>query len=282
MMRPQLLLHLFQNTQPVSTAAWCYASCHSHRISAEGHTALLWGIQQYNHQRFDKALNNFKAALYQYTQVQDAIGIGKSLNGLSAVCLYTQCYERAIAYSQASVAILEQTPAQQDYALAVYQLGVSHLKANNFSFAEEYLEAALTLYHNLNDVLNENRVLLHLGQLYAKRKEYMFSLACYEAVLDSLLEYSLQDHTKTLLVDVLRLIMQICEETNQTDLEIVPHRDVLERYLTSGNPQKIAQVLRQVGKFYESQQQYNLALKCYTQALQAVPPLRVQNTQTIQ
>ena len=271
MMCPQLVLCLLQMTQPTATAAWWYESCSRRRVASAGKTALVWGTQQYHQGRFEKALLNFKTALHQCTQAQDLVGIGKSLNGLSAVYLKTQAYERSLAYSQASVEVLGTTIARQDYALAMYQLGVSHLKLQNLSQAEQYLEQALALYQRLQDPVNEDRVLLHLGQLYAQRQEFMFALACYESVLDNLLECTSQENTQDLMVDVLSLIKQLCEETHCTELAIVPQQDDIDRYLASGHLQELSQLFRHLGQFFECQQQYSLALKCYSQSFEAVP-----------
>lgn len=267
-MCPQLWLYLLQTAQPSVTTTWWYAPHQG--LSSTGRTALIWGLQQYRQERFGNALYNFKAALHQCTQMEDWVGVGKSLNGLSAVYLHCQQYERSLAYSQASRTILATTTARQDYALAVYQLGVSHLKLGNGSAAEPYLEEALAAYQAQSDALNENRVLLHLGQLYAQRQQFMFALACYEAVLDHVLDYPQQGPPPPLLIDVLQLIQQVFDQTNHADLAIAPLL-TLEPMAGSGNAQDLTQVFRQLGHMYETQQQYSLAVKCYAHAYAATP-----------
>lgn len=243
-----------------------------HQLAASAQVNITWGFQYCRQQRFTNALNCFTRALQQYTQLQHLVGIGKSLNGLSAVYLQTQHYSRAQSYSQAAIAILEDTAARQDYALAVYQLGVSHLKCNHLSQAQRFLEQALALYHDLSDSLSEDRVLLDLGQLYVARQEFMFALACYEAVLDSLLIQGLHNHTQELLLTVLERMMQLCEICYGDDCAIVPFQEVLNRYIASGERSQIAQLFWQLGYFHESQQRYTLALECYSQALRAMLP----------
>lgn len=104
---------------------------------------LVRGIRHYQHCQFDRAIEHFETALRRYTQIRDAIGIGKSLNGLSAVYLQTHTYQRSLSYSKAAVSILEDTAAAQDYALAVYQLGIAHFKLNNLYPAEQCVDALL-------------------------------------------------------------------------------------------------------------------------------------------
>ncbi len=242
------------------------------QVNQQAEQNLKWGLQHCHQGRWPKAIKNLRLALQQYTQAEHPIGIGKSLSSLSAVYLQTAQYDRALTCSQAAVAILEGTPNQQAYALAVYQRGVSHLKLGDLTLAEKDLEQTLALYHALGDRLNEDRVLLHLGQLYFERQEYMFALAAYESVLDSLFAHTLSPQAQELLFHVLNLMMQLCAATHQADEAIVPYQDVLNRYIATGNQAQIAHVFRQLGHFHESRQQYAIALQCYAQALQAMPP----------
>ena len=272
-MCPQLSSQFYPATQAVASLATGWGGIHSsYQPSPDAQTALRWGIQHFNQQRLDKALKNFKAALQTYTQLQDLVGVSKSLNGLSAVYLETHAYERSLACSQASVAVLEDAQAPEDHALAVYQLGVSHLNLGNLSEAEHYLDKALTLYNVLGDTVHENRVVLHLGLLYNQRREFMFALACYESVLDDLLECPLQA-TQELVLNVLSLILQLCEETGQATLEKMPYQKLVDYYSAGGYPSKIAEIFRQLGQWHESQTRYGLAFACYQQALQVVPPV---------
>ncbi|MGF1523529.1 MAG: tetratricopeptide repeat protein [Leptolyngbyaceae cyanobacterium] len=223
----------------------------SYQLSSDAQTSFQWGIQYFTQQRFDKALKNFQAALQTYTQIQDLVGAGKSLNGLSAVYLETQEYERSLACSQASVSVLEDIGSLEDYALAVYQLGVSYLRLDDTSAAERYLDRALTLYNVLGDTLHENRVVLHLGLLYAQRREFMFALACYESILDDLLECPLPQ-TQELVFEALSLILQLCEKTGQTTLDTMPHQKLMDYYRASGYQSNVADMLRQLGQAYVS------------------------------
>ena len=229
---------------------------------------LQQGIQALNEQHFEQALKHFQMALQAYTQAQNAGGVGKSLNCLSSIHLVRQQYMRSLAYSQASVAILENTEALEDYALAVYQLGISHLQLQNLTQAEDYLNQALSLYMTVSDEVNEDHVVLHLGQLYAQNQEYLFALAAYESVLDSLLERPADESTQILLLDVLVLIAQLSEATQQFDIVLTPYHMLLERVAIAENPEAIAPLFQQLGQFYEAQERYGLAATCYAQAPQ--------------
>lgn len=276
MMYPQQFLHTDQTTQPMATpACWystmpnysaaCAASMSLVEAASMAHNLLEQGVHCCNEHQFDQALEHLRAALQTYTQAEDEIGMGRSLNGLSAVYLEMQQYEQAIACSQAAVAVLENTTVLEAYALAAYQLGVSHLELHHFSQAEDCLNQALSLYMTLADSINEDHVVLHLGQLYAQNQEYMFALAAYESVIDSLLERPLHESTPELLADVLDLIMQLGEQSNQGDIVAMPYEMVLEQYVTAATPEAISPFFQQLAKFYEARECYGLAATCYAQ-----------------
>ena len=105
--------------------------------SVADYTDIFWAQHYCQCGQPDKARNKLTTALAHFTRTQDAVGIGKSLNGLSAVSLAQGCYDRALAYSQAATAILEDTDAKHDYAIALYQLGVSHFELQHWPQAEK-------------------------------------------------------------------------------------------------------------------------------------------------
>ncbi|MEL6384266.1 MAG: tetratricopeptide repeat protein [Cyanobacteria bacterium J06626_18] len=261
-MYPQQFSNSHQSTCSLSSPVCWYSTLSrdaeddSETDTAAAENFLQRGIQACNEKQFGQALKHFKRALQSYTYAENAVGVGKSLNSLSAVYLELQQYARSLAYSQASVAILENTEAVVDYALAIHQLGVSHLELQNHEQAENYLNHALSLYITLADGVNEDHVVLHLGQLYAQNREYLFALAAYESVIDSLLERPEAESTQTLLLDVLYLVAQLSAETNRLDVALTPYHMVLERYTTADNPEAIAPLFHQLGQFYVAQERY--------------------------
>lgn len=177
--------------------------------SCTDYTDIHWGQQYCQSGRQDQAQKKFETALAHFAQANDAIGIGKSLNGLSQVCLTQARYDRALAYSKAAVSVLEETAAELDYAIALYQLGISYFELQQTNRAEQTLEQALAKFHELADVEHENHVLIYLGQLYARQHQVWCALACYDAVLDSLSAHPFLDDADVILAMVLQAIRQI-------------------------------------------------------------------------
>ncbi|NEQ45009.1 MAG: tetratricopeptide repeat protein [Leptolyngbya sp. SIOISBB] len=244
-------------------------------VLAIAHKNLSAGHQRYQHGQLSQAQQKFTTALSYYTQAQATVGIGKSLSGLSAVHLQLGTVEQALADSQAAVAVLEETSATIDYAIALYQLGLSHGAMHHQPQAERYLTQALALFEALENREYENEVLLHLGQLYLQQSQFTFALACYRAVLDSLMQEPIQENSQRQLKQVLSLMMQLCAQTKTGPIAVASFQTLLEQHIPADASQQIARLIQQLGQFHESQEQYRLALECYAQALQTIPPVAI-------
>ncbi len=178
---------------------------------------LHWGLHYYQQGKWTKALHKFESALAYYLQAQHELGMAKSFNGLSAVYLQWQVYSKVVSYSQSAEVILAPLGTSADAALAAYQQGIAHFHLGDGKAAEQCFERALNLYTELQDTLHENRVLIHLGHLYAAQNKDWLALACCEAVLDRLLTNPHQTGGPQLLEKVLPLISSL------SDRPIQPH-----------------------------------------------------------
>lgn len=186
--------------------------------------------EQHQCHQDNQAQRRIEAAIAHFTQAQNAVGIGKSLNELSALHLAQADYERSLVYSQAATAILEDTDAKYDYAIALYQLGVSHFELHHWTQAEETLEQALTQFYTLSALKQENQTLLYLGQIYAQQQKFLFALACYESVLDSLIVNPFLENRRDLLSAVLQAVAQLSRQTKAGKAAIAGFQSVLEEY----------------------------------------------------
>jgi tetratricopeptide (TPR) repeat protein len=231
--------------------------------------------QNYQAGQLPEAQQQFTTALAYYTQAQETVGMGQSLNGLSAVYLELESFGKALACSQAAVAVLEETSATTDYAIALYQLGLSHRALHQPHQAERFLSQALELFEILGDAQFNHDALLHLGWAYAAQGKFAFALACGEAVLESLMADRTQANVQEQLKPVLSLMMQLCAQTKMGDAVRASLQTILTQHLLTVSPQQAAARIQQLGQFHESQEQYRLALECYAQALQTISPVAI-------
>lgn len=215
-------------------AATCTPVVNAHRhvasTVAADYTDISWARHFCQRGQQDNAQNKFATALAHYTRTQDAVGIGKSLNGLSAVYLDQGCYDRALAYSQAATAILEETDAKHDYAIALYQLGVSQFELQHIAHAEQTFERALTQFYTLSAIEQENHTLIYLGRIYARQHKFLFALACYESVLDSLISNPFLQNMREMLNAVLQAVAQLSRQNKTGKDAIASFQSVLEEY----------------------------------------------------
>lgn len=215
------------------------------------YTDICWGEHYYRIGRIDKAQQKFETTLAYFTEIQDEVGMGKSLNGLSALYLDQGHYARSLACSQAAVEILRETHASADYTLAVYQLGRSYFELNHIADAERHLESALALYHDQDDREGEDRALLHLGRAYAAQERYLFALACYEAVLDSIVTASIPEERADLLQKVMDAMMQLCQQTKAEETAIASFQSVLEKGRFADDSQYVAHLIDLSGQYQQ-------------------------------
>ena len=192
----------------------------------------------------DEAQQKIAATLAHCTQAQNAVGIGTSLNELSALHLAQADYGRSLTYSQAAAAILEDTDAKYDYAIALYQLGISHFELQHWSQAEKTFEQALTQFHTLSALEQENRTLIYLGQIYAHQHKFLFALACYESVLDSLTVNLFLEHSRELLSAVLQAVAQLSQQSKAGEEAIAAFQFILEEYSLAAYHRQIASHLQ--------------------------------------
>jgi len=231
--------------------------------------------QDYQSGQLPEAQQKFSTALAYYTQAQETVGMGQSLNGLSAVSLELENFDKALACSRAAVAVLEETSAMNDYAIALYQLGLSHRAMHQPHQAERFLSQALELFETRGDAQLDNDALLHLGWAYADQGKFAFALACCEAVLDALMADRTQANFQERLKSVLSLMLQLCGQTKMGDAVLASFQTLLTQHLPTESPRQVAVRIQQLGQFHESQAQYRLALEYYAQALQTIPPVAI-------
>lgn len=213
-------------------------------ILAIAHTDLIWANHHYQQGQFPEAFAKFEAALSYYTQAQETTGMGQSLNGLSTVYLSLEQPERSLICSQAAAAILEDTEAKYDYAIALYQLGLSHFELQHTAQAEQSYVKALKQFYGLSDIDSENRILIDLGRIYAQQHKFLFALACYESVLDSLIANSFLENRCETLSAVVQAVAQLSQHKKVEKGAISAFQSVLEEYSLAAYHLQIASHLQ--------------------------------------
>ncbi|MEM6716852.1 MAG: hypothetical protein AAF622_17430 [Cyanobacteria bacterium P01_C01_bin.147] len=222
MCSPCQLSHLLA-TQPALVAS-------SPDLTGARYVDIHWGQQYCQRGQWEKAENKFATALAYFARSQDLIGVGKSLNGLSALYFEQGSPSRSLTYSQAAAAILEDTAAKYEYAIALYQLGISHCELQNIFPAEQSLEKALTQFCQLSNLEYENHSLIYLGRIYAQQHKFLFALACYESVLDSLIVNPFLENRREMLSTVLRAVAELSQQHKAGKAMSMALQSVLEEY----------------------------------------------------
>lgn len=191
-------------------------------------------------------LNELKESLRRSIQEQNDINIGKSLNGLGAIYLRDRNYTRSLSYSKAASIILAETSAKSNYALALFLSGVSYSQLAKQDSAVTCFNAVLALDDEINETDYKNLVALCLGQVYIRQKQYLFGLACYESVLDNLVNDSLCKPSSGLLTATASLIMQSCKAIYSKQRGIAAYHKLTSRYVSDSHYCQVTHLLQQL------------------------------------
>lgn len=150
-------------------------------------------------------------------------------------------------------------------ALALHKLAIASFKSGDLATAICHLNRALCKYQESKDVSGQGWVLIHLGQMYVQQGQYLFAVACYEAILDELLDRSFHSEPREILLMTLSLAMQLCTKVYGAEA-IHSYKTLIEKYLPVSDLQVLTKLLRRLGQFHSARQEYRLALKFYAQA----------------
>lgn len=245
----------------------------AHHYDLVGGVALVWGGLFKERQKYQDAISSFEIAIHAFTQAHDQLGVAKSLNGLSEVCLAVGQWSRARSLSRAVMAIAYDVPTLlEESALAHYVQGVSALHLEEFRAADTALQEALGLYMALEEPLWENRTLLQMGRLYRAQKLFMFAIACYESVINGLLPYLAATHeVANLLFETLYHTGQLSGEMDCQGWEADAYQQVSHHYIAADQRRELAQLFSQLGQRHEADGTHEIALGCYAQMIAIYP-----------
>ncbi len=185
--------------------------------------------------RPDRLILHFQSILAICVQSGDTASAGKYLNIIGWLYFTARKYEKSLSCSRAATAMLENTGALTEHALALYLQGINYSEQDQLHDAEMYLQRALVCFGSLEEDSYENQVLLNLGRVYVRQRKFSFALSCYESVLDSLLRHPDREFTRQMLNEVLSLLMRLCQNLRSGDYAGILYQKALTNRLKSIN-----------------------------------------------
>jgi tetratricopeptide (TPR) repeat protein len=168
---------------------------------------------------YDKALQSYKNNLKQAYEIDDKLGIGKSLGGMGVIYEHTGNYKKALDYHKQALELkktigdeneqgitfinigsiynnLGESDRSLDYflqSLSIFEkvdnkigIGVSlsnigsvYVDLKNLKKAQEFLEQSIIVYEKIGDKVGITYSLLSLGKVYTDKGDFDNSFDCF-------------------------------------------------------------------------------------------------------
>lgn len=213
------------------------------------------------------ALVTYQKALRQATLLEDTVGIGVCLNGISMVYTELQDYLKAETYCYAAANILADSNTPIVYAAVLHNWGmVSYYQGNNTE-AMDCFHQALAAWEEGQHPLGEAMTLTYLGRTYARNHDYCFALSSFQAAallfetLDEGIDIRLEN------ASLIEQVAQLCEHTHHPDLAIAYYLDAYALYQDCDAVSNALIVLQRLGSLHEEMGSVAIALHYYRQAV---------------
>ncbi len=133
---------------------------------AEADRLFKKGIQQYQINQVEPALQSWQHALDIYRAIKDRRGEGWALGNLGIAYRNLGNYAKAIEYAQQASAIDRASKDLQGEGQDLGNLGNAHLSMGNYTKAVEYYQQALVIAREIKDRQSEGKALGNLGNAY--------------------------------------------------------------------------------------------------------------------
>ncbi|MEO0769685.1 MAG: CHAT domain-containing protein [Cyanobacteria bacterium J06649_4] len=250
--------------KPASPPVSSYSSKASQAVIFEEAEALYeQGFEQYRVGQREDALALWQAALQKYRQIDEQIGIAKSLNSIGIIYRLQGSYVEALDYHQNSLELARQIEEGEIEAKALVGLAIVHQLQGRYPEALNYSQQSLEASQASGNRATESQALNTIGTIYRLQGRYAEAL---ENFLHSL--------------DIIRSINDSAGEAQtlnnigyiyQFQGDYVGALDYFQQGLTLVN--KIddvagrAQAFNNIANIYRAQKDYSAALNYYQQSL---------------
>ncbi|NOR86699.1 MAG: tetratricopeptide repeat protein, partial [Bacteroidales bacterium] len=216
-------------------------------------------LRRLNYER--EAIDYYLEALNLSRAIKSDKSIAVALNGIGNVFVNIEQYDKAMPYFREALVLEKNNKRGTNYNLS--NIG------ETLMFQQEY-DSALYYYYQALDIANElmhkdNASVIYncIGQLYQLKGDYKKSTEYYQAAIPKLVEYDGKRYLSNTLINLGRNYIY----TNQYKLAISNINRGLDLALEINSPENIILGYRTLSDYYQSQQNYDLALVNYQKTI---------------
>ncbi|NBD31905.1 MAG: CHAT domain-containing protein [Cyanobacteria bacterium] len=228
---------------------------------------LREGMNHYQAQRWDLAIQAWQKALSRYQQLDDANGQGLTLGRLGLAYEGMGNYPEAVNSFEQSLTFLQDSGNRTAEASVLGNLGNNYLRLGNYPQALDAYNRSLAIWEDLDNAVGRELVLRGLGNLYLELGEFEQALALHEQALQLTRTRNDPEGIAQSLNSIAAVYMnqgKFPDAIAQYQLSLTTAKKIEDETLS----QKLqAQILSNLGYVKQAQKNHDAALAHYQQSL---------------
>ena len=262
---------------------------------AEAERLLQQGVQQYQTNQLNDALESFRQALEIYREIGDRTGEGNTLATLGQFNWLLNGYPDALVPFQQALTIFREIGDRTKESAILHLIGASYYFIKEYTQALESLQQALIIFRELGAQVEAGNTLAAIGEVYMHQEQYAQALEYYQQALTILRKTDNRVEEETILRTIRKLealdsyqqALVISRKTGdrlregsalnnigEAYGELGKHEQALETFQQAltifreiGEQAGEGATLEKIGEVYKSLEQYEQALEYLQQAL---------------
>lgn len=231
---------------------------------AEADRLLQQGVQHYQTNQLDDALESFQQALEIYREIGDRTGEGKTLGTLGQFYRKLYSYYQALVSFQQALIIFRELGDRTREAATLFVIGEAYYFLEQYPQALESFQEALSTFRETGDrAKEEGSTLLVMGGVYNSLKQYPQALESLQEALTIFRELGAQVEQG----NILAVIGEVYRHQEQYAQALEYYQQAVAIFRDMDDRSQEGIILRTIGEVYSSQREYAQALEYYQQAL---------------
>lgn len=228
------------------------------------------GVEQFNKNQFQEALETFQKALAIFREMGDTLNEGYTLNMIAFSFHKLKQYPQALESYKQALEIYNQIHNKAMQFVILNSIGRAYLDWEQYLKALEFFQQALVLRKQLgnheidgNTLKIEGNILKDIGQIYDKLEQYYKALEFYQPALT--IHKKLGNHK--LEASILKNVGQIHDKLGEYSKALEIYQQALIISKSLGDRELEAYILNNIGQIHDKLGKYSKALEFYQQAL---------------
>jgi CHAT domain-containing protein/tetratricopeptide (TPR) repeat protein len=233
-------------------------------IESEAHTFLRQGINEYENNQFNKALDSWNRSLSLYQQSRNRRGEAISLNNLGLVYRVLGDNAQAVNFYMQSLYISREVGDYRGVINTLFNLESIHAAMQQHEDSIRFLQEAIELLGKFEDPVLMQSALINLGIAHQSLGNYQESISVYLQSIESLRDL----RNKTLELSILRALGDLYFVVDSYEDAISAYLQSMEISENLGDLESKSDILDDLGNVYDALGLYETSISFYQASLE--------------